>query len=202
MQHRSQAESSQTYVERVCSFFANFYASKLLCFSLRLSTTLSQVSTLAATVEERDIQNLGMKQRIEELESKRLSDDGRVKVAELRVEEMKKALLAAKLRIPELERASDASKQTVDVLQLQLKEMRARADARSAEAQTAIERSAMMEGRHKEALARQAVLQKQVCIIFHSPLHNTSPRIPSGTLSQLSAHHPSARRIDNTRLTA
>eukprot|EP01064_Diplonema_japonicum_P005197 TRINITY_DN13498_c0_g1_i2.p1 TRINITY_DN13498_c0_g1~~TRINITY_DN13498_c0_g1_i2.p1 ORF type:complete len:1018 (+),score=293.84 TRINITY_DN13498_c0_g1_i2:67-3120(+) len=121
-----------------------------------------RVSSLVSAIEEKEMQNIGMKKRIQEMETIRLRDDGNVKLAEMRVVELKKSLQAAKLRVPELERKEEMQRKQIDSLQLQLKEMRVRADARAAEAQAAIERAAMLEGRHKEALSRQGTLQKQV----------------------------------------
>eukprot|EP01059_Diplonema_ambulator_P032157 TRINITY_DN6169_c0_g3_i1.p1 TRINITY_DN6169_c0_g3~~TRINITY_DN6169_c0_g3_i1.p1 ORF type:complete len:1318 (+),score=414.02 TRINITY_DN6169_c0_g3_i1:701-4654(+) len=129
---------------------------------LATASYAEKVSSLAMMIEEKELQNIGMRKRIEELETNRLRDEGKVKLAEMRVVELKKSLQAAKLRIPELERKEDVQRVQIEGLQMQLKEMRNRAEARAAEAQVAIERAAMLEGRHKEALARQAALQKQV----------------------------------------
>eukprot|EP01060_Flectonema_neradi_P035841 TRINITY_DN6700_c0_g1_i2.p1 TRINITY_DN6700_c0_g1~~TRINITY_DN6700_c0_g1_i2.p1 ORF type:complete len:505 (+),score=168.73 TRINITY_DN6700_c0_g1_i2:255-1769(+) len=103
-----------------------------------------------------------MKKRIEELEISHLKSTERASLAEGRVAELRKSLAAAKIRTPELERANDLQKLQIEKLQEQLSDMRARVDTRTADAQTAIEKAAMLEGRYKEALSRQTNLQKQL----------------------------------------
>ena len=163
LKHKDDAVEYRSNAERVCDTHSTRHYHDTSQCARTHTHTHTQISSLANILEERELQNHGMKKRIEELEAARMGDEGRARLAEMRVEEVKKALYAAKLRQPELERALEVQKRTEENLKKQLKETRQRADARSAEAQTAVMRAAMLEGRHKEALARQHVLQKQVC---------------------------------------
>ncbi|KAJ9448776.1 hypothetical protein DIPPA_05898 [Diplonema papillatum] len=121
-----------------------------------------RVTSLAHSIEEKETQNIGLRRRIQELESQKLQEAGKLKVTEARAEELKQSLHAARLRMPELERAAESHRSNADMLNHQLREMRTRASARAAEAQAAIEKAAMIEGRHREALSRQANLQRQL----------------------------------------
>ena len=141
-------------------FFLTFL---LLMFCSLVDNNINkQVTNLANAIEEKEFQNIGMKRRIEQLEMHHLKSSERATLAEGRVFELRKSLAAAKLRTPELERANDLQKLQIEKLQEQLSDMRTRVDTRTADAQTAIEKAAMLEGRYKEALTRQTNLQKQI----------------------------------------
>eukprot|EP01063_Lacrimia_lanifica_P030769 TRINITY_DN4949_c0_g1_i1.p1 TRINITY_DN4949_c0_g1~~TRINITY_DN4949_c0_g1_i1.p1 ORF type:complete len:1378 (+),score=600.42 TRINITY_DN4949_c0_g1_i1:89-4135(+) len=120
------------------------------------------VSLLAVRIQEKELQNVGLKKRVEELQAARAQDEASVQKAHLRAEEMRRALHTARLRVPELERALDSHRASLEAQTAQLAQTRARADARAADAQGAVEKAAMWEGRHREAVARQSVLQKQL----------------------------------------